>query len=65
LAAVAAINLTYKRFFLQTEIKGGFIDLPSIRTTMFAEDKAQQNFWFFQSNIVLGALIGPFKCGKK
>ncbi len=64
LAAIAAINLTYKRFFLQTEIKGGFIDLPSIRTTMFTEDKAQQNFWFFQSNIVLGALIGPFKCAK-
>lgn len=64
LAGIAAINLTYKRFFLQTEIKGGFIDLPSIRTTMFAEDNAQQNFWFFQSNIVLGALIGPFKCGK-
>ena len=64
LAGIAAINLTYKRFFLQTEIKGGFIDLPSIRTTMFAEDNAQQNFWFFQSNIVLGALIGPFKCAK-
>ena len=64
LGAVGAINLTYKRFFLQTEIKGGFIDLPSIRTTMFTEDNAQQNFWFFQSNIVLGALIGPFKCGK-
>jgi hypothetical protein len=64
LSAIAAINLTYKRFFLQTEIKGGFIDLPSIRTTMFTEDNAQQNFWFFQSNIVLGALIGPFKCRK-
>ena len=65
LAAVAAVNVTYKRFFLQTEIKGGFIDLPSIRTTMFTEDNAKQNFWFFQSNIVLGALIGPFTCGKK
>jgi len=65
LAAVAAINLTFKRLFLQTEIKGGFIDLPSIRTTMFTDDKAQQNFWFFQSNIVLGVLLGPFKCIKK
>ena len=65
LAAVAAINITYKRFFLQTELKGGFIELPSIRTTMFADDKAKQNFWFVQSNIVLGVLIGPFKCAKK
>jgi hypothetical protein len=65
LAALAAINITYKRFFLQTELKGGFIDLPSIRTTMFADDKAKQNFWFVQSNIVLGVLIGPFKCAKK
>lgn len=65
IGGILGISFTYKRFFLQTELKGGFIDLPSIRTTMFSEDKAQQNFWFFQSNIVLGALIGPFKFGKK
>lgn len=65
IGGILGISFTYKRFFLQTELKGGFIDLPSIRTTMFSEDKAQQNFWFFQSNIVLGALIGPFKFEKK
>ena len=53
--AVIALNIEiYKRFFIQTELKGGFIDMPSIRTTMFRADRASQHFSFLQTNVVFG-----------
>ncbi|WP_025742678.1 hypothetical protein [Aquimarina pacifica] len=53
------INITFfNSFFIQTEIKGGFINLPDIRTTNSTSDKATQNFFFFQQNVTLG---GTFK----
>lgn len=54
--ATTAIKVDFwDRFFLQTEFKGGFINMPSIRTTMFESDLAKQHFWFLETNIVLGA----------
>ena len=41
-------------FFIQGELKGGYISMPSIRTTKFTEDSASQNFLFAQANIVFG-----------
>jgi len=53
---VVALNMTYfKHFFIQSEWKGGFINMPDIRTTMHKEDRATQHFWFSQYNIVFGA----------
>lgn len=55
-AGVAAVNLTFfKYLFIQSEIKGGFIHMPDIRTTQFKEDRASQHFWFTQWNVVFGA----------
>lgn len=52
---VGAINLTlFKYFFIQSEWKGGFINMPDIRTTMHKEDGASQHFFFSQYNIVFG-----------
>jgi len=52
---VGAINLTlFKHFFIQSEWKGGFINMPDIRTTMHPEDRAKQHFFFSQYNIVFG-----------
>lgn len=52
---VGAINLTlFKYFFIQSEWKGGFINMPDIRTTMHIEDGAKQHFFFSQYNIVFG-----------
>jgi hypothetical protein len=51
---VAANFLFYKRFFIQTELKGGYINMPSIRTTKFKTDKASQSFWWAQTNVVFG-----------
>jgi len=55
LSAVVAANITFfKHFFIQTELKGGFIHMPDIRTTMSPEDRASQHFFFTQWNVVGG-----------
>lgn len=55
LAGVTALKIDFwERFFLQTEFKAGFIDMPNIRTTMFETDLAKQNFWVLESDIVFG-----------
>lgn len=52
---VAAINLTFfSYFFIQSELKGGLFTMPDIRTTMNPADRAAQNFWWTQYNIVFG-----------
>jgi hypothetical protein len=58
IGAILAMNVSYSRFFIQTEVKPGYINMPSIRTTMFPEDKAKQQFFFLQSNILFGMHIG-------
>lgn len=53
--AIAALNLTFfNHFFLQTEAKGGFIDMPSLRTTPYSSDTGEQSFFFAQFNFVFG-----------
>jgi hypothetical protein len=55
---VAGLNLTfYERFFIQSEIKGGYINLPDIKTTASNSDGAKQNFLFSQINILIGGVI--------
>lgn len=55
LAPMAGLNLTfYQYFFIQGELKAGYINMPDIRTTEFKSDKASQHFFFFQQNISFG-----------
>ncbi len=55
LGIVAGLNVTFfNHFFVQTEAKGGFIDMPSLRTTPSSTDKGTQSFFFGQYNIVFG-----------
>lgn len=62
-SGVVAANVTFfKNFFLQSEFKAGYINMPDIRTTPSAADSASQHFLFYQLNFVLGATI---KLGKK
>lgn len=52
---LAGINVElYQYFFLQSELKGGYINMPSIRTTAFESDIADQQFFFAQWNVVFG-----------
>lgn len=53
LNALIGLNATfYNIFFIQTEFKGGFINMPSIRTTSLRDDSANQHFLFTQLNFV-------------
>ena len=44
----------FKNFFFQTELKGGYVSLPNIRTTSSKIDKASQDFFYAQYNVVFG-----------
>lgn len=55
LSAKAGLNITFfKYFFVQSEVKAGYINMPDIRTTYDKADKASQHFWFVQPMIVFG-----------
>lgn len=55
-SGVAGINvLFFDHFFIQTEMKAGFINMPDIRTTFESPDRAHQQFVFLQRNLVFGA----------
>jgi hypothetical protein len=43
-----------KYFFIQSDMKGGFINMPDIRTTQNESDRAEQHFFFWQGNILFG-----------
>ncbi len=55
LGAVVGLQINFwQHFFIQSEAKGGFINMPDIRTTKNPVDKASQHFFFAQANIVFG-----------
>lgn len=57
-SAKAGINLTFfKYFFIQGELKGGYINMPDVRTTASSSDKASQDFFFFQRIISVGGIF--------
>lgn len=58
LSAKVGLNVTFfKYFFIQTELKGGYIEMNDIRTTKNKSDSAEQNFWFLQRILVVGGIF--------
>ena len=56
--AIVGLNLSfYKFFFVQSELKGGYIDMPGIKISYLNSEGASQKFFFSQLNIVFGASI--------
>ena len=52
------INLNFlEHFFVQGEIKTGYINMSDIRTTTSDVDSASQEFFFFQRNISFGYIF--------
>lgn len=52
------INFTFfKYFYLQGELKGGYINMPDIRTTENSSDRASQEFFFLQRIISIGGIF--------
>ena len=57
-SAKVGLNFTfYKHFFIQTELKGGFINMNDVKTTALNEDTAEQQFWFLQRIIAFGGIF--------
>lgn len=57
-SAQVGLNLTFfKHFFIQGELKGGYIDMQDIKTTSSNADSASQHFGFFQRMITVGGIF--------
>ena len=58
LSAKAGINFTFfKYFYLQGELKCGYINMQDIKTTRSNDDSASQDFFFFQRIIAVGGIF--------
>lgn len=54
----AGLNLTFfKHFYIQGDLKGGYINMPDIRTTRNSNDRASQHFMFVETVISFGAIF--------
>lgn len=57
-SAKLGLNFTFfKHFFVQTELKGGFIDMDDVKTTFDDADRAKHNFLFLQRIITIGGIF--------
>ena len=57
-SAKAGINLTFfKHYFIQGELKGGYINMPDIRTTAITNDTASQHFMFLERVVSFGGIF--------
>lgn len=54
----AGLNLTFlKHFFIQADLKGGYINMSDIRTTMNTTDSASQHFLYLQRIVSAGGIF--------
>ncbi len=54
----AGLTFTFfKHFFIQGDLKGGYIDMNDIRTTSDPSDSASQSFFYFQRIISFGGVF--------
>ena len=54
-SAVVGLDLTFfKYFYIQSDLKFGYINMPDVKTTINPNDGATQSFTFFQRNILIG-----------
>lgn len=57
-SAKAGLSITFfKHFFVQTELKGGYINMYDVRTTADKRDKASHDFFFGETVIVFGGIF--------
>lgn len=58
ISAKAGLNFTFfKHFYIQGELKGGYINMQDIRTSQSPDDRASQDFFFFQRIIAFGGIF--------
>ncbi|WP_456315528.1 hypothetical protein [Pseudomonas shirazensis] len=57
-SAKAGINVTFfKHYYIQGELKGGYINMQDIKTTTSNADSAFQDFFYFQRIIAVGGIF--------
>jgi hypothetical protein len=57
-SAKVGLNFTFlKHFFVQTELKGGYINMSDIKTTHSDIDSASQSFFFLQRILAFGGIF--------
>jgi hypothetical protein len=57
-SAKVGLNVTFfKHFYIQGEMKGGYINMQDIRTTQSTDDSASQDFFFLQRIIAFGGIF--------
>ncbi|SDX32473.1 hypothetical protein SAMN05444411_104213 [Lutibacter oricola] len=62
ISAHVGLNVTFfKHFFIQSNMKVGYINMNDIRTTESTKDSASQHFTFFENMYVFGARFRLFK----
>jgi len=60
-SAVVGLNLTFfKYFFIQSDLKLGYIYLSDVKTTANINDKATQSFTFFERTVLFGGRFNIF-----
>ncbi len=66
LHALFGVGFTFfKHLIVQTELKGGYINMPNIRTTSNTSDSASQSFFFGQYNFSVGGSFNFLENKKK
>lgn len=61
ISASVGLNITFlKHFFIQSDVKFGYINMSDIRTTKSASDSASQSFTFIENTIVFGGRFRLF-----
>lgn len=57
-SANAGLNFTFfKYFYMQTELKGGYINMTDVKTTYSSADHAEHDFWYGQTIISFGGIF--------
>ena len=57
----AGLNITFlKHFFIQADLKGGYINMPNVKISTSSLDGASQDFFFLQNNILIGGRFRLF-----
>lgn len=60
-SASVGLNITFlKHFFIQSDVKAGYIKMSNIRTTKNTADSASQSFSFIENTIVFGGRFRLF-----
>ncbi|MFT5762255.1 MAG: hypothetical protein ACI8WA_001381 [Polaribacter sp.] len=61
ISASVGLNITFlKHFFIQSDVKAGYIKMSDIRTTKSSSDSASQSFSFIENTIVFGGRFRLF-----